>query len=186
MLSYILCTSKAQTAPSSGWSDKPHSQTLSAKSATSWTAKSRGSPVYGTLSDHDQRDRDRASSSTSSSTRDGDALSSWNSWAATPHGVATARYLLHSGRRHSLPRTKLVRVVSRPPTTTPGSTSPLEPPRRTTIPRPAHRLTCADLVPRRARDHSLTTSSVLFTRPGEGSCDFCCDSFARRREQKTR
>ena len=77
---------------------------------------------------------------------------------------------LAAGRRHSLPRTKLVRVVSRPPTTTPGSTSPLDPPRRTTSPRPAHRLTCADLVPRRARDHSLTTSSVLFTRPGEGSC----------------
>ena len=76
---------------------------------------------------------------------------------------------LAAGRRHSLPRTKLVRVVSRPPTTTPGSTSPLDPPRRTTSPRPAHRLTCADLVPRRARDHSLTTSCVLFTRPGEGS-----------------
>ena len=29
---------------------------------------------------------------------------------------------LAAGRRHSLPRTKLVRVVSRPPTTTPGST----------------------------------------------------------------
>ena len=50
-----------------------------------------------------------------------------------------------------------------------GSTSPLDPPRRTTSPRPAHRLTCADLVPRRAREHSLTAASVLFTRPGEGS-----------------
>ena len=75
---------------------------------------------------------------------------------------------LAAGRRHSLPRTKLVRVVSRPPTTTPGSTSPLDPPRRTTSPRPAHRLTCVDLVPRRARDHSLTTALLLFTTCGEG------------------
>ena len=85
-------------------------------------------------------------------------------------GVAGGTHpLARSPAAHSLPRTKLVRIVSRPPTTTPGSTSPLDPPRHTTSPRPAHRLTCADLVPRRARDHSLTTSSVLFTRPGEGS-----------------
>ena len=78
---------------------------------------------------------------------------------------------LAAGRRHSLPRTKLVRIVSRPPTTTPGSTSPLDPPRRTTSPRPAHRLTCVDLVPAGpGTTHSLQHLCSSHDLPGEGSC----------------